>query len=100
MNRLLVRGTTDYLVCAFAQLNDAILVAIDNDMRQIAKGYGVDSGRYKTLSLLKLSCDETRAADRVRDCLTFIEHEWHFSSSVEGRRLFVDIGNGVIRSYR
>lgn len=100
LNRILARGTTDQLVSAFAQLNDAILVATDNDMRQIARGHGVGNSRYRTLSLIKLSCSEVEAASRVRAAMSLIEHEWHVSASVAQRRIFIDIGPSVIRTYR
>ena len=29
----------------FAEINDAILVALDGDMKRIARGYGVGGGR-------------------------------------------------------
>ena len=99
LNKLLTRGTTDPLVCAFAQLNQAILVATDNDMRQIARGYGIGNNRYKTLSLIKLSCNETMAADRVLASLSLIEHEWFIASSVDGRRIYIDVSESVIKSY-
>ncbi len=100
LNRILARGTTDQLVSAFAQLNDAILVATDNDMRQIARGYGVGNSRYRTLSLIKLSCTEVDAARRVSDAMSLIEHEWHISATTAQRRIFIDIGPSVIRSFR
>lgn len=100
LNRILARGTTDQLVSAFAQLNDAILVATDNDMRQIARGHGVGNSRYRTLSLVKLSCSEVDAATRVVAAMSLIEHEWHVSATAAQRRIFIDIGPTVIRTYR
>lgn len=100
LNNTITRGTSDILVCAFAALNEAILVAIDGDMRQIARGYGVSNGQYKNLNLIKLSCAETVAASRVKLFMTLIEHEWHVAGGTTGRRLFVDIGDTVVRTYR
>ena len=100
LNKILARGTSDQLVSAFAQLNEAILVATDNDMRQIARGHGVGNSRYKTLSLIKISCSEVDAASRVAAAMTLIEHEWHVSTTAAQRRIFVDIGPTVIRTYR
>ncbi len=37
----LSEGSSDDLVCATALANDAILVAIDADMKRLAKQYGV-----------------------------------------------------------
>jgi hypothetical protein len=43
-------------VCAIVDINDAILVALDGDMKRIAQGHGVGSGKYLKLRLIKLSC--------------------------------------------
>jgi predicted nuclease of predicted toxin-antitoxin system len=97
---LVPRGAKDSLVCAFAILNDAILVAMDGDMKVIARGVGITGSAYARLNLLKLSCLETEAADRVTAAMTLIEHEWHVSAGAPGRRLFVEIRTSVIRSNR
>jgi predicted nuclease of predicted toxin-antitoxin system len=100
LNRSLARGSSDQLVCAIADINNAVLVALDGDMRRIAQGHGVGSGRYLRLGLIKLSCFEPDAADRVRAAMSLIEHEWMFAEGREGRRIFVEISDRVIRSHR
>jgi predicted nuclease of predicted toxin-antitoxin system len=100
LNKTIPRGSTDEFVCDYAQINEAILVALDGDMRQIAKDIGVGKSKFKKLSLVKLSCREPAAARRMKEALSLIEHEWHVSSSSDGRRIFIDISDGVIRSHR
>ena len=101
LNKTIPRGSKDTFVCEFALINDAILVATDGDMTQIARSQGVGANRYKRLNLLKISCRETRAAQRVREALTLIKHEWHVGpSSPDSRRLFIEILDSVIRSNR
>lgn len=100
LNRSLARGSSDQLVCAIADINNAVLVALDGDMRRIAQGHGVGSGRYLRLGLIKLSCFEPDAADRVRAAMSLIEHEWMFTEGREGRRIFVEISDRVMRSHR
>ncbi len=51
----MAKGSPDHAVAIFAEINDAILVALDGDMKRIARGYGVGGGRYRRLSLIKLS---------------------------------------------
>ena len=97
---LVPRGAKDSLVCAFAILNDVILVAMDGDMRAIARGAGITGSVYAKLNLLKLSCLETEAATRVNAAMTLIEHEWHVGAGAANRRLFVEILTSVIRSNR
>jgi predicted nuclease of predicted toxin-antitoxin system len=94
------QGSPDLLVCAAAGSNDAVLVAFDGDMRQIAKNHGISKGRFKRLSLIKLSCTEPSAASRIEQAMSFIEHEWIISSEKAARRLFVEIGSYVLRTYR
>ena len=95
-------GSPDPLVCAVAEANDAILVALDGDMKQSAQGRGVGSKRFRRLSLIKLSCNEPRAAERLRAAMTLIEHEWRYSSGMqEGlRRLFIEVTDSTIRTHR
>lgn len=93
-------GSPDQLVCAVSEANDCILVALDGDMKQLAQRHGVGNRRFKKLSLLKLSCRETRAAQRVQAALSLIEHEWQYGHDNLDRRMFVEIGNDVIRTVR
>lgn len=93
-------GSPDPLVCATAERNEAILVAFDGDMKALAKRRGVGNARFKKLSLLKLSCRETRAALRVQAAMSLIEHEWNFGQANLDRRIFIEIGNEVIRTVR
>jgi len=94
------RGSKDTLVCAFAVVNNFILVAMDGDMKAIAKGHGVSKTDYAKLNLLKISCHETDAAARVEASMTLIEHEWYVNSGAPARRLFVEIMKTVIRTNR
>ena len=97
---LVPRGAKDPLVCAFAVMNDLILVAMDGDMKAIARAHGASNSIYAKLNLLKLSCIPPNAAGRVKAAMTLIEHEWHVNAGREGRRLFVEIMTSVIRSNR
>ena len=95
----IAKGSADPMVALAAQLNKAILVALDGDMKALAKGHGVSNSGFKSLNLLKLSCRESQAAARIEEAMSFIEHEWTKGKGRE-RRLFVDIGNEVLRSHR
>jgi predicted nuclease of predicted toxin-antitoxin system len=88
------------LVCAAAEANDAILVALDGDMKTLAQRRGVGQRRFRKLSLIKISCKATRASDRLTDAMSLIEHEWNHSEGQADRRLFVEIGADVIRTFR
>jgi hypothetical protein len=44
LNKTLARGSADPLVCAIADINQAILVAGDGDMKRIAQSYGIRGG--------------------------------------------------------
>ena len=93
-------GSPDPLVCTLAEENDAILVSLDGDMRKIARGVGTTAARFAKLSLIKLSCETVNAAERVSAALSLLEHEWNVGGQRDGRRLFVEIGKSVIRTYR
>jgi len=100
LNRTLARGSSDHLVCTIADINRAILVALDGDMKRIAQGYGAGGRKYANLGLIKLSCFEPDAAKRVREAMSLIEHEWAFTEGRDGRRIFLEISEKVIRSFR
>lgn len=93
-------GSPDELVCTAAQENDAILVACDGDMRQLAKKYGFSNSRYKKLNLIKISTTSPRAASRMQQAMSLIEHEWKISEAKMARRLYVEVSPAVIRTYR
>jgi len=93
-------GSPDPLVCAAAEANDAILVALDGDMRALAQRRGIGQRRFRTLSLIKISCKVTRASERVKAAMSLIEHEWLHSADHADRRLFIEIGSDVIRTFR
>jgi predicted nuclease of predicted toxin-antitoxin system len=100
LNRSPARGEKDHFVCRLADLNESILVALDGDMKRIARDHGVGAGRYLKLGLIKLSCKEPRAAERVKSAMSLIEHEWMHGESNPHRKIFVEIGDLVIRTYR
>ena len=94
------RGSVDTLVCMAAQANDAILVAFDGDMREIAKRQGISHDRFSRLNLIKFTCPEPMAHKRLDFAMSFIEHEWVISDAKAARRLYVEISTHVLRSYR
>jgi predicted nuclease of predicted toxin-antitoxin system len=98
---VVTRGSRDELVCVAAEVNDALLVAFDNDMKMLAKRHGITPARFKRLSLLKFECEEPKAADRLDTAMSLLEHEWEFSRRSDGRRrAFVVIGKETIRTHR
>jgi hypothetical protein len=52
------------------------------------------------LSLIKISCKVTRAGERIEAAMSLIEHEWLYSAGQADRRLFIEIGSDVIRTFR
>lgn len=93
-------GSPDDLVCVAAEANEAILVACDGDMKQLIKPYGITSGRFKKLSLIKISCDSPNAATRVKEAMSLIEHEWNNSQNASKRRIFIEIMKSSIKINR
>lgn len=85
-------GSTDDIVVAAALANDAILVAVDKDMRTSARRHRISQRQFKDISLLQLRCRETLAAHRVEQALSLIELEWQWAEGKSARRLFIEIG--------
>jgi hypothetical protein len=94
--------TPDDIVCATALLNKAILVGIDGDVRRFPQRYGISRGsdRFLRLNLIGLCCNEVLAAKRLKQAMSFIEHEWNVSEEKVARRLWVEIGPHHLRSNR
>jgi hypothetical protein len=92
----------DDVVCAAALANDAILLAIDPDMKRFPKRYGISHGsaRYQNLSLIWIGCNEVLAAKRLEQAMSLIEHEWNLSDEKAARRLWIEIGPHNIRTNR
>jgi predicted nuclease of predicted toxin-antitoxin system len=47
------RGSADPVVAMMADINNAILVALDGDMKRLAQGYGIGARNYLKLGLIK-----------------------------------------------
>ena len=95
----IVKSSSDEIVCLTAKLNSAILIAADNDMKGLVRGHGVTKAQFSTLSLLKLDCASPESASRVASAISLVEHEWRKGRG-QPRRLYVTIGDTVIRTYR
>jgi Domain of unknown function (DUF5615) len=92
----------DNIVAATAIQNNAILIAVDRDMRQLAKRWGnvEDGGRYKRLNLIFIGCSPVLAPKRVEHVMSFIEHEWSVSCQKTARTMWVTVMPHYITSYR
>jgi predicted nuclease of predicted toxin-antitoxin system len=90
----------DTLVAAVSEANNAILVTMDSDFKKIASRTGIGQSRYRRLSLIRFEkCRESRAASRLTDALSLIEHEWAVGNGRD-RRMFVVITTDTIRTHR
>lgn len=99
---VLASGAKDALVAAAAILNDAALLAVDRDMRQMAKRFGnpAEAGRFERLHLIFVNCKEALASKRLEHFMTYLEHEWEVASAKRSRVMWVEISTHYIRSYR
>ncbi|WP_312472571.1 DUF5615 family PIN-like protein [Brucella sp.] len=96
---VLAEKATDLHVCETAMANDAILVAIDGDMRRIANRFG-NNPRFDRLSLLHFGCNEVLAAKRLRQAIKLIEAEWEFTLEKPSRRLWFEITGQYFKTMR
>jgi predicted nuclease of predicted toxin-antitoxin system len=99
---VLPEKTPDPVVAATALANDAVLVAIDHDMTQLAQRYGVKSptDRFARLNLILICCNEVLASKRLEHAISLIEHEWELSQQKASRRMWIEIGPHYIRTNR
>lgn len=93
--------SSDTLVAAVSEANNAILVTMDGDFKSIASRTGIGNRRYRRLSLLRFEkCRESKAAERVDAAMSLIEHEWTVGNGPRDRRMFVVITSETIRTHR
>lgn len=99
---VLADGAKDDLVAITAINNSAILVALDKDMKQLAKRFGVanNNDRFARLSIIRLCCNETQCANRIAQTASLIEHEWDYTTEMAARRLWIDVGSHWVRTNR
>lgn len=96
-----IEGAPDPVIADLAMRNDAVLVALDGDMKRIARGAGVSKSRFKSLGLLKLSCKEPQAVQRIRETLPFMRLQLSIATeNCAPRRLFAEIGDSWIRIHQ
>jgi hypothetical protein len=80
--------------------NNAILVAVDKDMKQLTKRFNRDHPRFKKLSMIQIGCNGTMAAKRLEQAMSLIQHEWAVSQQKAAARLWFEITNHRLTSYR
>lgn len=99
---VLLGGVKDEVVCEAALRNNAILIALDGDMKEFARKYSVTprSDRFNKLNIIRLCCNEVMAAKRLEQAFTLIEHEWKFTETITARRLWIDLHKDYIRTHR
>jgi hypothetical protein len=66
----------------------------------LARHHGVGRKRYRTVGLVKFSCREPRAARRIAEAISSIEHESSVNAGRADRRIFVEVGDAVISTWR
>lgn len=98
---ILPTDSPDPLIAAVSEEVGAILVSCDRDFRQIApripKG---KRARFQKLSRISLECNETIAAVRVTDAMSFIEAEWEIAQARADKRMIVVIQNSGMKTQR
>ncbi|MEO3389017.1 DUF5615 family PIN-like protein [Mesorhizobium sp. CAU 1741] len=99
---VLPERTPDEIVCITAEKSFAVLVAIDHDMKQLARQYGVTptGDKHKALNIIRVCGNEVAAAGRVAQALPLILLEWDFCCSKTARRMWVDVAPHFIRTHR
>jgi predicted nuclease of predicted toxin-antitoxin system len=99
---VLAPGAKDDLVCATAIMNNACLIAVDRDMKQMAKRFGNPDkgGKFPKLHLIFMNCNGVIAPKRIAQAISFIEHEWAFTCQKQARALWIDISPHRITSNR
>jgi predicted nuclease of predicted toxin-antitoxin system len=99
---VLIPGSKDEVVCEAALKNEAILIAIDGDMKIYARKYtsSLNGDRFKNLHVIRLVCNEVIASKRIEQAFDLLELEWRFATALAARRMWVDIQKERIQTHR
>jgi hypothetical protein len=100
LRKQLAPNSPDPLVAAVSEMNEAILVSHDGDMRTLAPRAGIGRRRFQKLSRIASRCTEPQAAGRVKVALSLIQHEWDYSQRQSDKRMLVEIHTHLIRTLR
>lgn len=99
-NDVLAEGATDVVVCETAMKNNAILVAVDTDMKRLTRRFKPETERFKKLSVIHIGCNAPMAAKRMEQALSLIEHEFGISRKKAASRVWMEITNHHITTFR
>lgn len=88
---MLPPNASDPVVALTSSLNDAILISFDKDHKAIANRHGIANKQLKRLSRIHFRCDYPEAAKRIKEALSFIQHEWDLAQQSTDPRMFVEI---------
>lgn len=101
-NQVLAEKVTDDVVCRAAIANNAALVAIDKDMKQIARRYNKkkQKDQFAKLDLIMFGGSNVKAVKRSEQAISLIEHEWEYANAKPARRLWIEITEHYIRTER
>lgn len=96
----LAKGSADQIVCATGGVEQCDPGRADGDMRKLARNHGVGVNRFKRPSLPKFDCRKPQVGQRKRSALSPIEHEWNQDLTGQAPRMFVVMGETMIRTHR
>jgi predicted nuclease of predicted toxin-antitoxin system len=86
----------DPIVALTAAENAAILVTFDKDFRALAGRLGVGNKRLRKLSRIQMRCKEPDGAQRLKEAMSLIQHEWDFAQKRVDQRIFIEVlGLGI-----
>lgn len=93
-------GMPDPVICDIALANGAVLVALDGDMKKIAQRRGIGNKKYRSLNLLKLSCNPVVAKERLAESIDYIRLALSQGKGKKGRKFQVEIKDTLISIHK
>ena len=94
-------GVADDVVATVAEEANAILISHDKDFKKIAPR--IPNGqrkRFRRLSMIRLSCNKPRAADRMEAVLRYIEFDVAQRQTEADHRSIIEIKTDLITIWR
>jgi predicted nuclease of predicted toxin-antitoxin system len=97
---VMARDAADPVVAVASAENDAILISLDKDFREIATRFNVSQRRLRKLSRIDIACPEPQAAARIRAGLPLIVWEWEQAQARADGRIFIVVQGNAFKTVR
>jgi hypothetical protein len=98
---ILPTDTPDPIVAKVAEEQESVLLTHDGDFKKVAPRIPKGSRtRFRKLSKIHLACEASKAKQRAKDGLSFIQFEWDIALTKLDKRMHLIIQPNGMKTHR